>query len=72
MSWVFTVVAGLCALKGPLAVSGYPAPCLLMGEVMLTLFELGSQVCVTSVPMVLPVLTQERDCLLSCFCVGLG
>ena len=61
-SWLFTLeVSG--TLKGPLAVSRYPPPCLLMGEVMLTLFELGSHVCVTSGPIVLLVFNTQRESL---------
>ena len=58
-SQVFTTKAA-GSFKWPLAVGRYPATCLQMVDVMLTLFGLGSKVSVTAVlPIDFLILAQE-------------
>ena len=49
-------------LKWTMAVGRYTVPCLQMGEVMLTQFEMGCKVCVTAMlPIVLFMLVKRES-----------
>ena len=49
-------------MKWTMAVGRYTVPCLQMGEVMLTQFEMGCKVCVTAMlPIVLFMLVKRES-----------